>query len=371
MNSPQLNSSLNNMKLSKTQQAIVSLLLPGQNFTRQTLTALGYRTKSAYFADAKIIYNEIMSDTRKMRSSLNFKKYEEIGYGYKAYKMTIRRQYQESVAYQFADGEFFDNIERKLRNKIAIFRKRGNVKGYTNVFGLRNDSPTDVIGLGTKAKTLNNDHEITKFIEFIKVEYRKWMGGYEINVNRITSFSLNLHNYTPLQGSSYTELPKAMLYKKAIVNIKNDDSLCFLYAVLASLYPVNKNAERVSNYKKHLNELKYDDIEMPMKVSDITRFEAKNNLVINVYTYSTYSKSIEIVHHSKGDKEPINLFLYNNHYSLIKNWKLLFGQGHKGQTQPPCQNGAKSPEERQQNAEEAHRARSAPRGALPRENGNL
>ncbi len=42
---------------------------------------------------------------------------------------------------------------------------------------------------------------------------------------------------------------------------------------------------------------------------------------------------------------------------------MLFGQGHKGQTQPPCQNGAKSPEERQQNAEEAHRARGAPRGA--------
>ena len=39
---------------------------------------------------------------------------------------------------------------------------------------------------------------------------------------------------------------------------------------------------------------------------------------------------------------------------------LLFGQGHKGQTQSPCQNGAKSPEERQQNAEEAHRARGSP-----------
>ena len=136
MNSTQLNSSLNNMKPTKTQQAIVSLLLPGQNFTHQTLTALGYRTKSAYFADAKIIYNELTSDTRKMRSSLTFRKYEEIGYDYKAYKMNIRRQYQEDVAFEFASGEFFDNIERKLRNKIAIFRKRGNVKGYTNVFGL-------------------------------------------------------------------------------------------------------------------------------------------------------------------------------------------------------------------------------------------
>ena len=48
---------------------------------------------------------------------------------------------------------------------------------------------------------------------------------------------------------------------------------------------------------------------------------------------------------------------------------MLFGQGHKGQTQSPCQNGAKPPEERQQNAEEAHRARGAPRGALPEKTG--
>ena len=70
MNSTQLNSSLNNMKLSKTQHAIVSLLLPGQNFTRQTLTALGYRTKSAYFADAKIICNELTSDTYSKNEKL-------------------------------------------------------------------------------------------------------------------------------------------------------------------------------------------------------------------------------------------------------------------------------------------------------------
>jgi hypothetical protein len=44
---------------------------------------------------------------------------------------------------------------------------------------------------------------------------------------------------------------------------------------------------------------------------------------------------------------------------------MLFGQGHMEQTQRLCQERAKSPEARQQNAEEAHRARSAPRGALP------
>ena len=44
---------------------------------------------------------------------------------------------------------------------------------------------------------------------------------------------------------------------------------------------------------------------------------------------------------------------------------MLFGQGHREQTQRLCQERTKSPEERQQNAEEAHRAQGAPRGALP------
>jgi hypothetical protein len=48
---------------------------------------------------------------------------------------------------------------------------------------------------------------------------------------------------------------------------------------------------------------------------------------------------------------------------------MLFGQEHREQTQCPCQDRVKPPEDRQQNAEEAHRARGAPRGALPEKTG--
>jgi hypothetical protein len=46
---------------------------------------------------------------------------------------------------------------------------------------------------------------------------------------------------------------------------------------------------------------------------------------------------------------------------------LCFGQGYMGWNQHPCQGRTDPPEERQQNAEEAHRARDAPRaGPSPR-----
>ena len=42
---------------------------------------------------------------------------------------------------------------------------------------------------------------------------------------------------------------------------------------------------------------------------------------------------------------------------------MWFGQGHREQDPVPVPGRAKSPEAPQQNAEEAHRARGAPRGA--------
>ena len=44
---------------------------------------------------------------------------------------------------------------------------------------------------------------------------------------------------------------------------------------------------------------------------------------------------------------------------------MWFGQEHREQTQSPRQEEPSPPEAPQQSAEEAHRARSAPRGALP------
>jgi hypothetical protein len=312
------------LKTTKTQQKMLNFLNAGvtnTSLTRGDIRDLGFNSKREYFQNVRIMYNSLHSDISKMNKSLAFKRYENIGFGYDGYKMNIRRQYQECIAYDFADATFFDTIERKIRNKIKQFRKGGNVKGYTNMLGYRNGSRSDTLTFGTKAMTLNNDCEIVEFLSAVKREYQTLFRGYMQNVSGVTSFALNLHNYTAFSGSSYTELPKAMLHKKAIVNIKNEDALCFLYSVLAHLFPAKHHGDRLSNYKKYINELKYDGIEMPMKVSDIERFEAKNELVINVYTYNTMTKDIEIVYHSKGDKEPINLFLYNKHYSLIRHWK--------------------------------------------------
>ena len=98
---------------------------------------------------------------------------------------------------------------------------------------------------------------------------------------------LYLARYKPIRGgSSFSYTPAGLRGKKAILNVKNKDNLCFLWSILAKLHPAEDNAESVTKYKKYLKTLKYDGIETPMSVGDIDRFEKLNeDLTINVYAY--------------------------------------------------------------------------------------
>ncbi|EKX44397.1 hypothetical protein GUITHDRAFT_175435 [Guillardia theta CCMP2712] len=129
-------------------------------------------------------------------------------------------------------------------------------------------------------------------------------------------------------GGTFKELPDWVKNKRAIINIQNKDDKCFLYSVLADLYPTSKeikNPNRVSNYDKYLDKLDYQGFELPMKVKDICKFETKNNLAINVYTIT--NKKIVTSHVSNKDHslKRINLMLHDGHYSYIKSINALLG----------------------------------------------
>ena len=58
--------------------------------------------------------------------------------------------------------------------------------------------------------------------------------------------------FLPLgDGSSYILTPKFIAKKRAIVNVKSHGTDCFRWAVLAALYPVRRNANRLSSYVRH------------------------------------------------------------------------------------------------------------------------
>ena len=133
--------------------------------------------------------------------------------------------------------------------------------------------------------------------------------------------------------SSYIPTPTHLKRKRIILNIDNNskknDEKSFLWSVLAHLFPSKINPSKVFKYKKYLNRIKYDGINMPMKIEDIDEFEKMNNLIINVYGCTENGKEIWPRRISKKEgKEAINLLMLDNgkkyHYVLIKSLKRLF-----------------------------------------------
>ena len=99
------------------------------------------------------------------------------------------------------------------------------------------------------------------------------------NVNK---FILKICKYKPLKGSSYIKSPTKIELTRSVVNVQNQDNKCFLWSVAAKLHPVEKHAERVSNYEPHINDLKVNGISMPMRLDQIEKFKKEWEMMPNL-----------------------------------------------------------------------------------------
>ena len=167
-------------------------------------------------------------------------------------------------------------------------------------------------------------------------------GGTGWHFHSIIGLELHTVEWTPLNGSSYIEIPKELKDKKAIINIKNDDNKCFIWCVLRAMNPDKNHSERVDKtLKSKLETLNTTDIEYPVKLPDIHKFECLNsNISIAVFGYDENDKVVPLwVSKNKNRLYKINLLLIENrgvsHYCLIKDIsKLVSSQvsKHKGKT---------------------------------------
>ena len=142
---------------------------------------------------------------------------------------------------------------------------------------------------------------------------------------KILSLEINIDTFTPMSGRSYLPLPKALIPKKAIINMKNKDNKCFKWAVSRALYPSKRDLEKVSSKLKEDSEnLDWSGLEFPVKVEDISIFEENNPYGVNVFGYNGEVYPLRI---SKSENKIINLMLISegskNHYCWIRNMSRL------------------------------------------------
>lgn len=153
-------------------------------------------------------------------------------------------------------------------------------------------------------------------------EFQERDSGWTFMCN--SHLEININKYQPLGGSKFITLPKCIKNKKACLNIRNKDEYCFLWCVVAALYPTAQHPDRVSSYPYFQDVLNIDNLSFPITFSDIAIFE-KNNSFLNIFVYALKNDKTIIgplyTSTNKSSKSIHLLLLENNtssHYCLIK-----------------------------------------------------
>jgi len=81
----------------------------------------------------------------------------------------------------------------------------------------------------------------------------------------------------------HIQLPREIKIKKLVINVQSMSNAYFAWSVVAALYPANRNTERKSSYSYCTRVLNFKDIEFPMTLNQIKKFENLNDISINVY----------------------------------------------------------------------------------------
>jgi hypothetical protein len=139
---------------------------------------------------------------------------------------------------------------------------------YTQLFTSLDAADIDLTALRTDL-----DGELDRFTNV----------GSRWTITAILRFTIRIGQYRLMTGSSYIPTLKVLADKHAIVDVLNQDDMCFAWAVLSALH-AGHNAQRMTNYRRYLNSIDLTGIKFPIPINQVGRFQ-KNNPTssINVY----------------------------------------------------------------------------------------
>ena len=130
---------------------------------------------------------------------------------------------------------------------------------------------------------------IKEILNTLSIYLKNGSGWYFKEVIRL---EIHIVEYKEMKGGSYIPLPNFIMRKKAIINMENGDNKCFLWSILRYLHPREKHSPRIRDLKKYENDLNFKEINFPVKVKDITKFENQNPDLpgINVFSVNDNNK---------------------------------------------------------------------------------
>lgn len=148
----------------------------------------------------------------------------------------------------------------------------------------------------------------------------------------ITNLTININKYNPMRAGCNFKLSRKITSKRAVVNVKSNDNACFAWAVVAALYPAERNSDRISSYPHYSTVLNVRGLIFPLALNQIKKFEKLNEVSVNVYMLE--GEKFRPIRICKGKKQRhANLLFIEEkvggrtigHFACIKNLARLVG----------------------------------------------
>lgn len=109
-------------------------------------------------------------------------------------------------------------------------------------------SNTEIVDFDTDLKDFYDEYVMNYLKNKInEVELR----GSGFSLSEIIELEVQTSSFNPYNGASFIHLPKKLENRKGVINVQNEDNICFKWALLSALYPATKNAQHVSKEKKN------------------------------------------------------------------------------------------------------------------------
>jgi len=173
-----------------------------------------------------------------------------------------------------------------------------------------------------------NKNELWSFLaEQVLEDLTKFqMNGSGWTFHSIVALDIHTIGYEPMNGSSWAPLPKFLVLKKALINMKNTDNQCFKWCIARGWNPVERDSQQITKIlRKQAESLNFKGSEFPMNLKDIDKFERLNpKIEVNVFEYEAECVYPLRISKLKREKKVRPFFSRTNTIVLLRIFQDLF-----------------------------------------------
>ena len=171
--------------------------------------------------------------------------------------------------------------------------------------------------------------DINNFLNRAKVYIRAQIDAYERLgsgwiYDHFQCSHIEVAKYDPLSAAGTVIIPEEIKKMRSVLNINSQDNRCFIYCLIARLWPVKKHVGRYTKYLDKVDMIKLGNVSFPVKISDIVHIEELNQLSISVFEWNVEEKSAIPLKHGSGNGTQVDLLYIQDddtsHYLLIKDF---------------------------------------------------